>query len=107
MPRGRCGAWPRNCDDWLSMWSTTSLRRKRMKHHLAAILRLADALDRSHDNRVKDVHLTRNGRVAHIQLQSRVNCDREIFAAEQHCDIFEQVFDCRLSLSRRAASKRA
>lgn len=73
---------------------------------LAAILRLADALDRSHDNRVKDVSFKRDGRVAHIQLHSRATCDREIFAAEQRCDVFEQVFDCKLSLSKRSAPKR-
>ena len=70
-------------------------------------MRLADALDRSHDNRVKDVHCTRDGHVVHIQLQTRVNCDREIFSADQKRDMFEQVFDCKLSLSRRAVLKRA
>ena len=74
---------------------------------LAAILRLADSLDRSHDNRVKDVHCTRDGHLVHIQLHSRVNCDREIFSAEQKRDMFEQVFNCKLSLSRRAVLKRA
>jgi exopolyphosphatase/guanosine-5'-triphosphate,3'-diphosphate pyrophosphatase len=74
---------------------------------LASILRIADALDRRHDNRVKDSRCTRDGRVVHIQLHSRVNCDREIFSAEQRRDMFEQVFDCKLSLSRRAGSTRA
>lgn len=74
---------------------------------LAAILRLADAFDRRHDNRVADVRFLRDGRVAHIQLQSASNCEREIFAAEQKCEMFERVFNCKLSFSRRAAAKRA
>ncbi|HVS20402.1 MAG TPA: Ppx/GppA phosphatase family protein, partial [Pyrinomonadaceae bacterium] len=74
---------------------------------LAAILRFADALDRSHDSRVKDVRCTRDGHIVHIQLHSAFNCDREIFAAEQKRDMFEQIFKCKLSLSRRAALKRA
>jgi exopolyphosphatase / guanosine-5'-triphosphate,3'-diphosphate pyrophosphatase len=74
---------------------------------LAAILRLADTFDRRHDNRVKDVRYTRDGRAAHIQLRSSANCDREIFAAEQRSDMFEQVFNCKLSLSKRAAVKHA
>ncbi len=74
---------------------------------LAAILRIADALDRSHDNRVNDVRCARDGRLVHIQLSSSVNCDREIFAAEQKSEMFEHVFDCKLSFSRRAALKRA
>jgi exopolyphosphatase/guanosine-5'-triphosphate,3'-diphosphate pyrophosphatase len=74
---------------------------------LAAILRIADSLDRSHDNRVSDVRCTRDGQLVHIQLSSSANCDHEIFAAEQKGEMFEQVFDCKLSFSRRAALKRA
>ena len=74
---------------------------------LAAILRIADALDRRHDSRVSDLRCFRNGRVVQIELQTSANCDREIFAAEQKCGLFEQVFDCRLMFSRRAAAKRA
>lgn len=74
---------------------------------LAAILRIADALDRRHDSRVNEVRCVRNGRVVHIELQATANCDREIFAAEQKRELFEQVFNCGLSLGRRAALKRA
>jgi exopolyphosphatase / guanosine-5'-triphosphate,3'-diphosphate pyrophosphatase len=74
---------------------------------LAAILRIADALDRRHDSRIVDLRCTRNGRVMQIEMQSVHNCDREIAAAEQKCALFEQVFDCRLAFSRRAAAKRA
>lgn len=74
---------------------------------LAAILRIADALDRRHDSRVGDLRCFRNGRVVQIELQTSANCDREIFAAEQKCGLFEEVFDCRVTLSRRAAAKRA
>jgi exopolyphosphatase/guanosine-5'-triphosphate,3'-diphosphate pyrophosphatase len=74
---------------------------------LAAILRIADALDRSHDNLVGDVRCVRDGQLVHIQLSSSANCDHEIFAAEQKGEMFEQVFDCKLSFSRRAALKRA
>jgi exopolyphosphatase/guanosine-5'-triphosphate,3'-diphosphate pyrophosphatase len=74
---------------------------------LAAILRIADSLDRSHDSRVSDVRCVRDGRLVHIQLSSSANCDREIFAAEQKSEMFEQVFGCRVSFSRRAALKRA
>jgi len=74
---------------------------------LAAILRIADALDRSHDSRVADVRCVRDGQVVHIQLHSAANCDREIFAAEQKREMFEEVLDCKLSFSRRAALKRA
>jgi exopolyphosphatase/guanosine-5'-triphosphate,3'-diphosphate pyrophosphatase len=74
---------------------------------LAAILRIADALDRRHDGRITDLRCVRNGRVVHIELHSSANCEREIVAAEQKCGLFEQVFACRLEFSRRAAVKRA
>jgi hypothetical protein len=70
-------------------------------------LRIADALDRRHDSRVSDLRCVRSGRQVHIELVSSLNCDREIFAAEQKRDFFEKVFNCRLEFSRRAALKRA
>jgi hypothetical protein len=76
-------------------------------NQLAAILRIADALDRRHDGRVNDLRCVRNGRVVHIELQAPSNCEREIMAAEQKRELFEQVFNCRLSFGRRAALKRA
>jgi len=74
---------------------------------LAAILRIADALDRSHDSRVGDVRCVRDGHLVHVQLHSAANCDREIFAAEQKRELFEGIFNCKLAFSRRAALKRA
>jgi exopolyphosphatase / guanosine-5'-triphosphate,3'-diphosphate pyrophosphatase len=74
---------------------------------LAAILRIADAFDRRHDSRVGDLRCFRNGRAVQIELHASANCDREISAAEQRCALFEEVFDCRIMFSRRAALKRA
>ena len=69
---------------------------------LGAILRVADALDRSHDSRVRDISCTIKGMIVYIQLHSDQSCDKEIWAAEQKSDLFEQAFGCKLSLSRRA-----
>ncbi len=74
---------------------------------LAAILRLADALDRRHDSRISDLRCIRSGRLVHVELQASANCEREIHAAEQKRGLFEQVFNCRLAFTRRAALKRA
>ena len=67
---------------------------------LAAILRVADALDRSHDSRVREVSVARDGRVVHLRLLADADCAREISAAEQKRDLFEQVFDCRLEIEK-------
>ncbi|MBV9957617.1 MAG: Ppx/GppA family phosphatase [Acidobacteria bacterium] len=74
---------------------------------LAAILRLADALDRSHDNRVRDLHCARDGQAARISLQAVADCEREIAAAEQKSDLFEKAFNCKLSFSRSGFAKKA
>lgn len=74
---------------------------------LGAILRIADALDKSYDFRVKDVRCSRDGQTVHIQLSSSLNCEKEIVAAEQKGDLFESAFNCRLSFSKDAFAKRA
>lgn len=72
---------------------------KQTVNSLAAILRVADALDRSHDGRVSDIEIERDARTIRIRLASRQNCERELFAVERKSDLFEQVFDCRLEVS--------
>jgi exopolyphosphatase / guanosine-5'-triphosphate,3'-diphosphate pyrophosphatase len=74
---------------------------------LGAILRVADAFDRSHDSSVSDIRCEREGKNVHIQLRSAHNCHKEIWAAEQKRDMFEQAFDCKLTFSRRALARRA
>ena len=66
---------------------------------LAGILRLADALDRRHDNRVKDVQCKRVKNVFHIQLASASECNHELELAERRVDLFEDAFQCKLRIS--------
>ena len=74
---------------------------------LSAILRVADALDRSHDGRVLDISCAREGQIMHVQLRSALDCDKEIATAERKSDMFEQAFKCRLTFSKRALAKHA
>lgn len=74
---------------------------------LGAILRVADAFDRSHDASVGDLKCEREGDHLHIQLRSAHSCHKEIWAAEQKRDMFEQAFGLRLTFSRRALTRRA
>lgn len=74
---------------------------------LGAILRVADAFDRSHDTSVHELRCERTGKTIHIQLRSAHDCHKEIWAAEQKRDMFEQAFDCKLTFSRRALARRA
>jgi exopolyphosphatase/guanosine-5'-triphosphate,3'-diphosphate pyrophosphatase len=74
---------------------------------LGAIVRVADALDRRYDGRVRDLRCTLEGQSMHVQLRSEQSCDREIQTAEQKRDMFEQAFACKLTFSSRALAKRA
>ncbi len=74
---------------------------------LGAIVRVADALDRSHDSRVSDLRCYREADLVHIQMQSAVNCENELQEAERKRDMFEQAFECGLNFSvRRTKVKR-
>lgn len=68
-------------------------------YRLAGILRIADALDRRHDNRVKDVLCKRVRNVFHIQLTSSVECHHELESAGRRVDLFEDAFGCRVEFS--------
>ena len=64
--------------------------------HLSAILRIADALDRSHDGRVMDITCERVNDAVRIVLHSTQACEQELWAVEQKRALFEQAFDCKL-----------
>jgi exopolyphosphatase / guanosine-5'-triphosphate,3'-diphosphate pyrophosphatase len=74
---------------------------------LGGILRVADAFDRSHDGSVRDLSCERVGRDIHIQLRSEHSCQKEIWAAEQKRDMFEEAFGGKLTFSRRALAREA
>lgn len=65
---------------------------------LGAILRLADGLDRSHESRVRDLECVVDGDVVKITVQSEVDCEKEMTEAERRRPLFEQAFNCSLSL---------
>lgn len=65
---------------------------------LAAILRVADALDRSHDGRVRGLSCAREERKFQLTLACESDCEREAAAAESKSGLFEEVFGCDLSI---------
>lgn len=75
---------------------------------LGAIVRIADALDRSHECRVNNLACTRNGDTIHIDISGAANFDNELQEADRKREMFEQAFNCNLSLTaRRAKARRA
>jgi len=73
-------------------------------YKLAAILRLADAFDRRHDNRVVDLTCRRMGNVLNLTLISSVECDDELAEAQRRRSLFEESFSCKLSLHVRSSN---
>ena len=76
-------------------------------NRLSAILRVADALDRSHDANVQDISIIFNGQTMNIELHSALSCEKEIWAAERKSDSFEQIFNCKLIVTQSALVMRA
>ena len=98
--RYHCGAPPKTAHpDYVSLGEPD----QKTVIRLGAILRLADALDRSHDCRVEDIECTRDGQRLHLQLLSSLPCEKEVVAAEQKSDLFEGVFNYKLTASVRPA----
>jgi exopolyphosphatase / guanosine-5'-triphosphate,3'-diphosphate pyrophosphatase len=71
---------------------------------LGGIVRIADALDRSHDSRITDLHCRIEAETIHIELDSISDCQNEIGEVERKKDLFEKAFKRRLIVT---ASKQA
>ena len=67
---------------------------------LAPLLRIADSLDRSHEQRVADIQVQfRNGSVI-IGLDSQTDTDLEMWAVERVADAFREIYQTSLVLTR-------
>jgi exopolyphosphatase/guanosine-5'-triphosphate,3'-diphosphate pyrophosphatase len=76
----------------LKPWQQKTVRR------LAVLLRLADALDRTHASRVKQVFGAIGDDRVRIEVESPYEVELELEAAREHRRHFEKVFGARLSL---------
>jgi exopolyphosphatase / guanosine-5'-triphosphate,3'-diphosphate pyrophosphatase len=62
---------------------------------LAAMLRIADGLDRSHRQLVDEVECRVRPRRVDFSVTARADCEAELDAARRKADLFERVFDRR------------
>jgi len=65
---------------------------------LAAILRIADGLDRSHRQIVTSVACRVRSRRIELEASARADCEPELDAARKKANLFERVFDRRVTL---------
>ena len=66
---------------------------------LAGILRIADALDRRHDNRVKDLVCKRLQNVFQMQVISPLECENELTEAARRVELLESAFEFQVRFS--------
>jgi exopolyphosphatase/guanosine-5'-triphosphate,3'-diphosphate pyrophosphatase len=86
-------------------WRLNQADRETVRR-LAAILRVADALDRSHEGRVRGLACARGDRKFELTLACRDDCGREAAAAESKSGLFEEVFGCVLKVGADGANHR-
>jgi exopolyphosphatase / guanosine-5'-triphosphate,3'-diphosphate pyrophosphatase len=72
---------------------------------LAAILRVALALDRTHQQNVADVRARVRDDGVRIVIQSQGDTDVDLWAAERKVDMFEKVFDRKVRFFARGANR--
>ncbi|MGF1632414.1 MAG: HD domain-containing protein [Phycisphaerae bacterium] len=58
----------------------------------AAVLRIADGLDRSHDNLIEDLRVTDEPKRVKVDLTARSDAQLEVWGANQKADLFATVF---------------
>ena len=73
---------------------------------LAALLRVAEALDRSHQGRVADLHLHKSDDEVTIACECAGTFALEELAMERKADLFREVFGLRVRLERRVPGTR-
>ncbi|HEY2838820.1 MAG TPA: Ppx/GppA phosphatase family protein [Pirellulales bacterium] len=73
-----------------------SLEDRERVRRLAAILRVAGGLDRSHSQQVRDVEITLNGREIVMMVVADELPEVDLWGARRRCDFFEWVFDAPL-----------
>jgi hypothetical protein len=71
--------------------------------HLAAILRIADGLDRTHQNAVTDVTVDVFAGEVRFTAVAESKARQELRYAEKKADLFESAFHCRPSIEWAAA----
>ncbi len=84
-------------------YSSLNNNDKRIARRLAAILRIAEALDHSHRQRVMQVHATFQGGAVGLQIKARGDAAEDLLDANRSAELFEKEFHVRLYF-RQAAS---
>lgn len=78
-------------------WRRLNPYSRSVVEKLAALVRVADGLDRSHRQLVSGVECRVRSRRVEFEVAARGDCETELAAARRKADLFERVFDRRVS----------
>lgn len=81
-------------------------RARRALRWMSAILRVAEALDRSHFQLVRSVRVERRGPRLTLLLDARRGAELELWAARRRVDLLEKMLDARVRVELEAAPER-
>jgi exopolyphosphatase/guanosine-5'-triphosphate,3'-diphosphate pyrophosphatase len=81
-------------------------RDRRVVKHLAALLRIADGLDRSHFQTVRGLKVTADKERVRIDVEAAEDAELEIFTAERKARLFERTFGRALEISHLSPRKK-
>jgi len=74
-------------------YAALSAKAKRIVNVGAALLRIADGLDRSHASVVSSLRLTVKKQKVDVRVRARADAELEIWGARRKTDLFADVFD--------------
>jgi hypothetical protein len=69
---------------------------------MSALLRMADALDRSHRGFVEGLDAAKRRNGWELEIYGRDGCDLELWYAKHTANYFEKIFNTRLTIRARA-----
>jgi exopolyphosphatase/guanosine-5'-triphosphate,3'-diphosphate pyrophosphatase len=75
-----------------------SAEERKTVNKLAALLQVADGLDRSHGGPVQDVTVATRPGVVEVTVDADDDIDLEIWGLRRKRELFERVFDCKLEV---------
>ncbi|MEX2316880.1 MAG: Ppx/GppA phosphatase family protein [Pirellulales bacterium] len=96
------GAPPKQKHD---QYRTLSAADKRRVESLAAILRLALALDRTHQQHVEEVRAAVDGDRVRITVKARGDAEVDLWAAQRKVELFEKVFGKKVHFAARNVTR--
>ncbi len=77
-------------------YARLSDKQKSRVSRMAALLRIADGLDRSHRGVIKAVRCRDRGKTVEITLFTSGDCELELWGARRKADLFQQTFERKL-----------